>query len=258
MRLLTRAELRERARQKLGIVTPIEQGYENALPGDMPTDRPFPTNYFLNNALEERIAEVNTTCQFSGSNGFIPYNVAASTSTGMISLDFSSAIQGYTQEYQVQTIQHVTWVPTGGTNSTQVVPTTYEEMDRNTPDWQNVSAGTPTKYTLSNYNLVLFPPPSTAGTIYFTGTLSMMAPIYDPDYIQQVNVEHQLVFIVGMALSYAESCPSDLEMARLADMLRKDYQQKLNNLLKWIQSQMSEFQGDITPRTNRRAYRRAR
>lgn len=263
MQQLTRAQIRERVRGMLGILTPVQNSVPSAVEGDQPPWRPDPSNTTLNNSIEQAIALINRKVGFSSSGADITIDISAQTANGGYTVDLGAAIGSSTVAGQINNISHIRWLPDTDTTSTGSIllkQTSFETLDRDQKQWSNLPVATPEWVVVDAYQLTLLPGPNVDGAIYFKAGLSLISPASDSQYIGQLPNDYVPVVIEQVCIEVMKQMIGDMEMqGRLKVMAVPDRDGQLitpgiHQMVSWYQGQLTTFSPTFKHKNHRRGY----
>lgn len=228
---MNRAAMRDVMRRNLLQVPPIDDGA--GISGAIPLHAQYPTNAGCNYAIDEAVAFFSQKCGLGGDvkTQAVPFPIV--TENG----PYAIALQQIAPAGSVNDVRHVSLTMTGGSNQT-LVPTSREEMDRSGILWEQQTPGTPQRFWVEAGSLVLWPAPSSTGSLNIqfgkalwsnsTQADAEVLEIIPTDYLQ--TVLHKATAIVALIQTndaemhargeYFLSLVGNEAQGGLADMLR--------------------------------------
>lgn len=236
--LKTRQEFRDSIRRKLGIIPPIDVVGTAALPGDQPTNYPYPTNMQINDALLGAVSDINRECQFHVQQYTVPVPPFPAGSRGPFQLDLSN-LNPNTFGVLVSPVGHVNdvlrvlWVPTGGIQQL-LTPSNRDYLDRaGIGDYYSDVASVPKTWYVEQYSLYLLPAPVVAGTLVLTLGTGIVGLDCEDSVIDQVPIDFQDVFEYQAIVRLAKTQTLDVEAQERASMFGADAVLGMHQLKAW-------------------------
>lgn len=238
--LKTRQEFRDSIRRKLGIIPPIDVIGVAALPGEQPTNSPYPTNMQINDALLGAVSDINRECQFHVQQYTVPVPPFPGNSRGPFQLDLSN-LNPNTVGTLVSPVGHINdvlrvlWVPTGGIQ-TLLSPSNRDYQDRaGVTEYYSDVASVPQSWYVEQYSLFIFPAPSAAGTLLLTLGTGIVGLDCEDSVIDQVPIDFQDIFEYQAIVRLAKTQTLDVEAQERAQMFGADAMLGMRQFKEWRQ-----------------------
>jgi hypothetical protein len=225
--LKTRQEFRDSIRRKLGIIPPIDVIGMTALPGDQPTNYPYPTNMQINDALLGAVSDINRECQFHVQQYTVPVAAFPSGTRGPFQLDLSNLMPNtvgtlVTPTGHINDVLRALWVPTGGVQQL-LTPANRNALDRGlVSDYYADTSAVPQMWYVEQYSIYLLPAPSEAGTLILTVGTGIVGLDCEDSVIDQVPIDFQDIFEYQAIVRLAKTRTMDVEAQDRAQMFGQD------------------------------------
>lgn len=190
--VLNRAQLRDAIRRKLNITPPIDLAQGNI--GDQPANRGNPSNFQMNDAIQEAVYDLNRRCNFHVNNNInisvpaispsvlgpyeINLNVAAVQSNPVLGIA------------SINDVRRAEFIQSGGAYY-RLEPTDYREVDLARTDYKTTPPGTPRQYWIEGYKLYVYPSQAVSGVINLICGTGLLAYQTDEDVLSQIPLDYQ-------------------------------------------------------------------
>jgi len=237
---LTRAAIRDATRRAIGQTPPIDLG--TGAVGDQPTNYRDPTNPALNQYIDEVLAEFNREVSISSAPSPIMGSIPAQIVNGPYGFNLAA---GFNSNQGVNNLRHVWWLPTGSASAFPLIWSSYDEQNRQNPNWINQPPGTPTTCWMEGYQLKILPAPAMAGTIYATATLCFNSPRQDSDIIGILPSDYYPCVVDQVVLRVAQAQSDDTVRQAQMQMTAPRAALSRGQLIKWINTRNGESSGYV-------------
>jgi hypothetical protein len=193
----------------------VQPLYDNSLNtgdwGNPTTSQPEPNNILLNQVINESIDAINriVRCGAITMLSGLAVSAVAAYAYGPAYIDYSSVL---TNVNDVSEIINAVWVQTASGQIIRLEPYNYYAPSRKYEPYQQYApAANPIQWQDAGNQIMLLPPPSTAGTLYLTQQEGIPYPASDSSAIAFLPVSyHATVWYLSTAILSARAA-SDVE-----------------------------------------------
>lgn len=250
--MMTRVEMFDWIRRQLGIIPPVDEEIPGAKAGDTPTSRPKPTNAVLTQCIVNAVRKANRAAGFKNADPTLSVSVAGQTAAGplRIPLEGLNTLDGRS----IQRVLQGWWTSTSGQttilhNGSEAATTRYRSA------WPVEPAGEPRELWVQARHVLLFPAPSSAGTLRLLTETGMLEPLGDLDTFHGIP-EYLETALLYMALVEAgKTLVGDVEMEARVEAYMPDAQAGMTALRNWAGSESGRHQPGLAPRSYRTGVR---
>jgi len=243
---MTRAEMRDWIRRMLGIIPPVDTSDTSALPGQEPTQQPYPTNALIDQAIENAARHVNLSLGIIVDTTVRQISVAAQTADGPYRIGLDSLQTG---SGSVWGVREAFW--NNGSSDSPLTPASFRDLNRDGEAWTDTEAGTPTRFIVEGLSLYLYPAPSAAGTLKLRCSTGLMGPRLDSEGFvglpDELHTELLYIALVELAVTLA----GDVEMAQRARGFSDRAASGIDLIARTLNSANDRYQPGITTITYR-------
>lgn len=239
-KLLTRAEFRDVIRRKLAIVPPVDID-PSALPGQQPTNAPYPTNQQINDALGDFVSDVNRATGFHVTELSFPVNPLSSSTYGPGKYylgDFTPNAAGSTTLLDpkglVNDVQRALWIPSSSGVPILLYPVERDNLDRsNNTNYYATPPSLPNQWWIEGYVLNITPAPSESGVINLICGTGVFGFACDSSVLDQVPIDYQVIFEDGAIYRLSITQTMDVEAQTRAQAFGPLAQQGIAQFKRW-------------------------
>ena len=246
---MTRPELRDTMILRLGRARGASVGLPIGTPH--PSD-PWPTIDDYNLFINEAVMEINRRC-ITDSNG-VPQSltVAAQTQNGPLAIDISGGM-GTFAAGEIEDVYEAWWDSGTASPNWPMEHVSADSIRRDWSQWFGEAPSQPTYFWIDGNNLMVFPSPSTGGTLWMIFTYCIPRLFSDAASVRELPVKlHPVVAVIAARIA-AQTRPRDVELQAVAAGLETEGEKGVLDIMRWHSARVGGEAPGMTP-FNRRQW----